>query len=42
MVPGIGNTFGAFGWQVKNKPETSASIAELFWTLLVRDAIVGV
>jgi hypothetical protein len=38
----MGNAFGAFGWQVKNKPETSASIAELSWTLFVREVIVGV
>ena len=42
MVPGMGNAFGAFGWQVKNRPETLASMAELFRTLFVRDVIVDV
>ena len=42
MVPGMAAVLGALGWHVKNKPETSALIAELFLTLFVREVIVGV
>jgi hypothetical protein len=42
MVPGMPPALGAFGWQVRNKPETSALIAEWLLTLFVREVMVGV